>query len=116
MQFAFSSVHADPWYDLDGREDEQVAVFAHRDGSLRPALDFLRYREAVDDYRYHLKLEHAIEAAADGPTRRAAANWLDQTLDRIAVGSEERPAWRDDELDDVRRAAAEHIDALTAGR
>ena len=74
MQFAFSSVHADPWYDLDGRAPEHVAVFAHRDGSLRPALDFLRYREAVDDYRYLLKPEHALKAAADGSARRAGAD------------------------------------------
>jgi len=116
MQFAFSAVHADPWYDLDGREGEQVAVFAHRDGSLRLALTFLRYREAVDDYRYLLRLEQAIKAAADGPARRAAADWLGQTMDRIAVGTETAPAWRDDALDDVRRAAAEHIAALTEGR
>ena len=51
MQFAFNSTHVDHWYDLDGREDDQVAVFTHPDGVLRPALELKRYAIAITDYR-----------------------------------------------------------------
>jgi hypothetical protein len=115
MQFAFSSVHADPWYDLDGREADYVAVHAHRDGSLRPDIDFLRYREAVTDYRHLLKLEQSIKSAPEGAAREAAAQWLSGVLARMEIGTGKTAPWRDEEIDAVRQQAAAHISALGGG-
>ncbi|MBS0242000.1 MAG: hypothetical protein JSS20_07470, partial [Proteobacteria bacterium] len=66
MQYAFSAPGADPWYGLDAREDDMGAVFTHPDG-LRPTLDFMRYREAVTDYRHLLALEQTIGEAPESP-------------------------------------------------
>lgn len=112
MMFAFSSVHADPWYGLDGREDEWVAVLSHPDGKLRPALDFARFRIAVDDYRTLQAVEQAIAAAASGPARAAAAAWLEAIDRRTTVGHEATRPWADDQLDGLRREAAQHLHAL----
>lgn len=112
MMFAFSSVHADPWYGLDGREDEWVAVYAHPDGVLRPSVDFARYRVAIDDYRTLLALEQAIAGATPGPARTAAAAWLASIESRTAVGHDAARAWPDEALDGVRAEAARHLQTL----
>ncbi len=112
MRFAFSSVHADPWYDLDGREEEYVAAYIHRDGVLRPAIGFLRLRAAVDDYRFVVALEQAIAAAPPGPARAAAETWLTNAERRIKIGDDAPRPWSDDQLDGVRRELAQHLLAL----
>ena len=51
-QFAFSSVGADPYYGLDGREDDYCAVFSKSSGrELVSTLGFERAREGADDLR-----------------------------------------------------------------
>ena len=116
LQFAFHSAHADQWYDLDGREGDQVAVFTHPDGSLRLALEFLRYRQAITDYRTLLALEQAIAKAPAGAPKTAAARWLRDLEAAMAVGSDKPAAWTDAGLDDVRAAAVDHIAALGWGK
>jgi hypothetical protein len=112
MQFMWSSVHADPWYDLDGRESEQAAVFTHADGSLRHTLELERYREAVDDYRYLLKLEQQIAASDDSTAKAEAQAWLQATLDAMEIGHDRPHAWSEAELDGLRQQAAAHIEHL----
>jgi hypothetical protein len=112
MQFAFSSVHADPWYGLDGREDEYTAVFTHPDGVLRLALGFVRYREAVTDYRYLLALEQAIAAAPSGPEQKEAQALLANIEQSIAVGHDKPKAWTDGELDHIRTVIHDRLLAL----
>ncbi|MDX2158554.1 MAG: hypothetical protein SFW09_18800 [Hyphomicrobiaceae bacterium] len=112
MQFAYSSVHGDPWYGLDGREDEFVGVFAHPDGRLRPAMDFALYRVAVDDYRTVLALEQAVAQAPDSLARKAAQSWLADVERRTSIGHEAARPWADEELDGVRIAASRHLVAL----
>ena len=114
MQFATSVVHADPWYGLDGREDEYAAAWTHPDGRLRPTLDLARYHEAITDYRTLLALEQAIARAPPGEPGNAAANWLRDIEDAIAIGSDRPHAWTEDGLDKIRDAANGHLRALGA--
>ena len=112
LQFAFNSIHADPWYDLDGRESDLVAAFPHPDGRLRRTVDLVRYAEALGDYRYLLKLDQSIGQASAGREKSDAQHWLKQTLDQIGIGSTERDAWTADEIEAIRRQAAKHVTAL----
>jgi len=119
LQFAFSSVHADPWYDLDGREDEQVAAFFHPGDEARPfrrSMDLMLYREAITDYRYLRALELALNAASQAGLRApevvAAQGWFDATLAKMEVGSDAPQPWSRTELDAVRAQAAAHMTRL----
>jgi hypothetical protein len=112
MQFAFSSVHADPWYGLDGREDEYAAVFTHPDGRLRIAVDFMRYRMAVDDYRHLLALERAVAVAPAGAARTQAARMLEQIEAAMEIGHGKPAAWADAGLDALRTAVAAQLVVL----
>lgn len=112
MQFMWSSVHVDPWYDLDGRESEQADVFTHSDGRLRHTLELERYREAVDDYRYLQLLEASIAAAPDSAVKTAADSWLQTTLGAMTIGHDQPHAWTAEALDQLRREAAQHITLL----
>lgn len=115
LQFAFNSVHVDPWYDLDGREDDQVAVFTHPDGHLRETLELKRYREAITDYRYLLMLEQTLKAYPQRDRDGRARRWLDQILGRIEVGHASPAPWSDLELDQLRTEAASLINELLGG-
>jgi hypothetical protein len=113
LQFAFNSVHADPWYGLDGREDEYAAVLSHPDGKLRITLDFVRYRQAVSDYRYLRALERAIDAASDSAEKRQALAFLSSIEELIQIGSDKPKAFTSDELDRIRNRVQDHL--LTLG-
>jgi hypothetical protein len=109
LKFAFYSPHVDHWYDLDGREADYLAVFAHPDGNLRLTVELIRYREAVDDYRYFLMLERVIAAAPDSKAKAAADRWLKGVLDKMEIGSDKPEPWTLDGLDTLRAEAAQHI-------
>jgi hypothetical protein len=112
MQFAFSVVQADPWYGLDGREDEYAALWTHPDGRLRITLELARYHEAITDYRTLLALERAIAQSPASPPARAARNWLLEIESKIQVGSDKPKAFTEDGLDKVREDANAHLRAL----
>lgn len=112
LRFAWSSVHADPWYDLDGRESDYAAVYTHMDGKLRLSVDFLRLRESVSDYRYLLKVEQLLATAPDGPARQQAQVWLDGVAARMPGGSGTKDM-DDAELATMRREADQHIRQLS---
>ena len=112
MQFAFNSTHIDHWYDLDGREDDQVAVFTHPDGELRQALDLKRYRQAITDYRYVLKLEHSIAKSRNIAAKKSAQAWLTALLGKMKIGHERVPPFTPVQLDGVRAKAAALINQL----
>ena len=113
MQYAFNSTHVDPWYDLDGRESDMVAAFTHPDGVLRPALDLKRYREAITDYRYLLKLERAIAHSSNKNAQKQAKSWLRNLLAKMPIGDDKAAPWSALELDQLRRKAAALIDLLS---
>ncbi len=114
LQFAFSVVQADPWYGLDGREDEYAALWTHPDGRLRITLDLARYHEAITDYRTLLALERAIAQAPSSAPARAARGWLLDIESKMPIGSDKPRAFTDDGLDQIRDAANAHLRALVA--
>lgn len=115
FQFGFSSTHIDPYYALDGREDDIAAVLpTSEEGVLRRTVDLPRFREAIDDYRYLLALEDAIANPVQSSKVAAAQAWLDNLMAQIEIGTDalENPPFTDEELDTVREEACDHIEAL----
>ncbi len=111
MQFAYNSAHVDHWYDLDGREGDHVAVFTHPDGRLRRSMDLLRYRQSIDDYRYLMVVDKLADRGRSAAAVDARA-WLDTLKRKMVVGAPS--PFGDGELQDIRRTAVRHIDALKA--
>jgi hypothetical protein len=111
MQFAFHAVHADHWYDLDGRESDMVAVFTHPDGKLRPSLDLVAYRQAVNDYRHLMFVDALVKRAPQRPEAKEAQRFLADTLATMPFGDTSN--LDDAALDRLRATSIRHIDALT---
>lgn len=110
MQFAFHSAHVDHWYDLDGREGDYVAVFTHPDGKFRRALQLVRYRQSISDYRHLMLLDRLSAGRAAEKSAAKARQWLQELKSQMRIG-EESP-WSDSELDEIRRQATRYIDSL----
>jgi hypothetical protein len=86
FQFAFNATHVDPYYALDGREDDFAAALpTDQPGVLIPSLDLLRFGAAIDDYRYLLALERAIAQAGDTAAAKRAQRWLDDLMNGITI-------------------------------
>ena len=114
-QFAFNSSHGDMYYPLDGREDDLVAALPTATaGTLVPTLDSERFRESIDDYRYLLALEQALEAPLDAQAAAEARAWLDGTLEDLRIGHTElaNPPLNDADLDALRAVARHYILAV----
>jgi hypothetical protein len=113
FQFAFNATHVDPYYALDGREDDFAgALPTDRPGVLIPSLDLFRFGEAVDDYRYLRALDQAIERAGDSPAAAKARKWLSGVLEGLAVAKLAPPPMDDQALNQIREQAADLVDAL----
>ena len=110
MQFAFQSSHVDHWYDLDGRESDQVAVFTHPDGQLRYALELVRYREAIIDYRSLMQLDRLLKKNIHHRQAEPARRWLSNLVGKMTVGGSS--SWHEVDLDKIRQEAFAHIDEL----
>ena len=115
FQFAAQSVGADPYYALDAREDDYCAVFTHKSAILIPTVSIERRREGVDDLRYLLKLEQLLRTASASDAKVAAAAFMADLKASIAIGSEQTPAYAENELNALRREVAQHIEAILGG-
>jgi parallel beta-helix repeat protein len=114
-QFAFNSTHGDLYYPLDGREDDLVAALPTATaGRLLPTLDAERLRESIDDFRYLLALEQALEDPRDAQAAAEARAWLDGTLEDLRIGHLELadPPLDDAGLDALRAVARHYILAI----
>jgi hypothetical protein len=108
-QFMFNAVHIDPYYGLDGREDELVAVLpTSTNGKLIAKLDMERFREAVDDYRYLHALEELITNASASVEKSAAETWLNDTLNSISIDHTAMRNWDESQIHQIRQQAVEH--------
>ena len=66
-EFAFSSVHADPYYALDSREDDLCAArTTSTPGLLVPEVGMVRLAEGTRDLRLCLALQQVVEHAKVG--------------------------------------------------
>jgi hypothetical protein len=113
LRFAASSVHADPYYDLDGRESDYTAVFSHPDGRFRLNIGLIRLRDAINDYRCLQKLEQSLAASSDGPAKKEAQRWLTGLLGEMKVGANDQTQWTSARLGEVRQTCRGHIGRLT---
>ena len=113
FQFAFNSIHVDPYYALDGREEDFAAALAtSTPGKLISTLDIERFREAIDDYRYLLAVERSIASSTFTDAKAKAQTWLQTLLDGMVVDSAQLNSRTQAELDNIRQQAVAHILAL----
>ena len=111
LQFCWIGVHTDPYYPLDGYEDDGGHVYPDRAGNLRPVADLERIREGIDDYRYTLALTRAI-AAKKSPVSDEAAAWLKSVLDKLKFEDTKRdrqPQMTEAELDAYRAKVQDYL-------
>jgi len=106
--------HADPYYDLDGREPDPCYVYFRTDG-LAPAVRLERAREGIDDLRYittAVALAKKAQSAGDAQAKAAAKRALDR-IDRAmgTLGVNQRRA-PDLDLTEFRKALAQDIAAM----
>eukprot|EP00037_Helgoeca_nana_P007006 m.64114 g.64114 ORF g.64114 m.64114 type:complete len:639 (+) comp17845_c0_seq1:3215-5131(+) len=91
-EFAFSSVHADPYYALDSREDDLCAARTSSTlGLLIPEIGLARLGAGTRDFQLCTALQQSITTAPPSPLRDACAATLGRIMN-IPVGSE-FPEW-----------------------
>ena len=111
LQFCWMGTHGDPYYPLDGYEDDGGHVYPDRAGNLRPVADLERVREGIDDYRYTLALTRAIAAKKSAASDEADA-WLKSVVDKIKFEDTKRdrvPQMTETELDAYRAKVQEWL-------
>lgn len=117
-QFAWLGNHIDPYYPLDGHEDDGGRAFPDRNHDIRPLEVLERAREGIDDYRYlQLMVELARKAPNAGASRQALAFYR-QILDKAAFENTRQgrqAKMNDAELDEMRKKAAEFIVEMRKG-
>ena len=115
--FAWLVTHGDPYYPLDGHEDESCRVFPDRQGQLRPVPSLARIREGITDYRYTLALYRAIAKTKTGPEAKKkvateARQYLDDVFTRIKFENtrrDRRPQMTEEELSEYRRRVQDYL-------
>ena len=70
----------DPYYALDGREDDYCWANITPNGELITSLDFERLRRGVVDYRYLLALKAFVAEKPNHPAAKDATALLDEIL------------------------------------
>ena len=112
FESALSSPTVDPYFALDGRDDDVGAAITHPSGTLRPTVEWARTQQAVVDLRYLLALEQAIVGGPRSRAKVAAEEFLAGVLARLPLGDFEADGYTEPELDALRGEIAEHIVAL----
>jgi hypothetical protein len=114
-QWIMSISHADPYYDLDGREPDPSCIYFRTDG-IAPALRMLEAREGIDDLRYiSTAVEMAKKAEASGSAEAKAAAKkalasIDAAMAKLQVGQRQS---RDIDLDAFRKGLVQDITAMS---
>jgi hypothetical protein len=70
----------DPYYALDGREDDFCWVNTNANGDLITSLSFERLRRGIVDYRYMLALKDFVTQNPNHPVANEAQALLDEVL------------------------------------
>jgi len=114
QQFIYNGPHCDPYYALDGIEDEESMVYADREGNLRPRVEYERVRQGLNDYRTLLLLKTLCDKA--GAKGEAAWAPVVKVLDGLKfedTARDKRPQLTEAQLDELRTLAVEGILSLT---
>ncbi len=102
--------HADPYYDLDGREPDPCYIYFRTDG-LAPAVRLEQAREGIDDLRYittAVKLAEEIKEGTSWAVSRAKETLarIEAAMGRLEVNQRRAP---DLDLDEFRAQLARDI-------
>ncbi len=109
---SFSEPTVDPYFALDGRDDDFGAAVTHPTGAWRPTMAWARTQLAVTDLRYLMALEAALDAAPRARVTVAARAFFDELLQAMAIGDFAARPWTDAEIDGLRDEMAHHIALL----
>jgi len=110
-QWIMNIAHADPYYDMDGREPDPCFIYFRTDG-LAPAVRMGIAREGIDDLRYistAVALAKKAEDSGNDEAQEAAARALgriDSAMSKLQVGQRRSTAV---DLDQFRQALARDI-------
>jgi hypothetical protein len=86
--FARGYGKSDPYYTLDGREQDYAYIFTTKSGELRPTIALEKLALGINDFRYITALENSIAAAEPThPATIAANEFLADTLDALTINS-----------------------------
>jgi hypothetical protein len=111
-QFMWLGNHIDPYYPLDGHEDDGGRVFPDREHNMRPLEDLERIREGIDDYRYLQLMKTLADENPGSDAAKEALAFYKQILQKAAfqhTRDGRKPKMNDAELDAMRRNAADFI-------
>ena len=82
----------DPYYALDGTEDEFAWCNAGPDGELIPSIEFELHREGLGDYRRLLTLARLAKAKPAAPAARAGEKLIADRLASFKLGQRDHDA------------------------
>ncbi|MFC1582575.1 glycoside hydrolase domain-containing protein [Planctomycetota bacterium] len=114
-QFMWLGNHIDPYYPLDGHEDDGGRVFPDREHNMRPLEVLERVREGIDDYRYLQLMKSLARKKPDSEAGKQALEFYNSILKKadFKTTREGRQAkMTDKELDQMRLTAVQHIRRL----
>jgi hypothetical protein len=113
QQFAYNSMHGDPYYPFDSIEDDLSMVYPDREGALRPTVAYERIRAGINDYRTLLLLKTLCDKSAS----KGASAWapVAKIIDGLHFeGTQDRRAQLSDaQLNELRATAVAGIEALS---
>ena len=90
ISWHWNCTSGDPFYALDGREDDYAWCQPSPDGKLIPCLDlFERKREGLGDYRRLLTLQRLAHEKAGTPAAQAAQKLIDDRMASFKLGQRE---------------------------
>ena len=100
----------DPYFALDGREDDYCWANATPEGKLTPTLNFEQVREGITDYRCLLTLARLAKEKAGTPAANEAQDLIKKRMDSFKLGFREGF----DDYPVFRKQVMEAIDKLAA--
>ena len=86
LAWHWNAVTGDPYYALDGREDDNAWANASPNGALVPSLAFFRIAAGLDDYRSLRTLARLAKEKAGTPQAEAAARLIEARMARFHLG------------------------------
>ena len=114
-EFMYSSVHADPYYALDSREDDLCAARTTSvPGMLVAHVDLYRLGGGTRDLQLCLALQRAVKNASPSPQRATGAALLADIM-AIQVGAADSAtlAWNASKVASMSDAVFDAVDALS---
>ena len=93
ISWHWNCTSGDPFYALDGREDDYAWCQSSPDGKLIPCLDlFERKREGLGDYRRLLTLQRLAREKTGTPAAQAAQKLIDDRMASFKLGQRDHDA------------------------